>query len=142
MLIRLMYKSTARQPMSDRTLIGIHALAATRNVKFGVTGFLNYNGTEFIQLVEGEIAHINQLEINLKKDERHHNFIELLREPIEKACFPHWSMQMLRVARKDLPEATRQTLASPTLSELSGKVPGEGGRIIAELAARGATSQT
>ena len=130
MLIRLIYKSLPSQPISDPFLNRLHAEAATRNVKFGVTGFLHYGAGGFLQILEGEAAVVEQLAENIRADARHRDFLLLLKEGIAQRAFPHWSMQLLRIRDRSLPDTTRKSISFPSLSDAAARLSGDASRIV------------
>jgi hypothetical protein len=134
-LVRLMYVSKARQPVTDAGLSAILRLATERNERFGITGFLNFNGWQFMQVIEGKPDPINQLAANIKRDRRHTNFTLLTHEQIQRRAFPLWTMQLLRTEHHGLPATVRDTRDSPTLRRIAERLPGRAAALAARYAA-------
>ena len=55
-----------------------------------------------MQVIEGNENDIDQLYKNLKIDFRHHDVIELIREPIPEREFPDWRMSYLNVSSENI----------------------------------------
>jgi hypothetical protein len=83
------------------------------NALVGVTGLLIFNGSRFLQIIEGPEQAIDALIERLRRDDRHSAFE--LRDSRFVACraFPDWSMELLQVS-------AGQMLAG---SEIEAKLP-------------------
>ena len=94
----LTYTSRARLDVDDRDLADIHSIARNLNALDGVTGLLLYDGSRFLQIVEGAEAAIDNLLERLRRDRRH-SALEVRDERfVEQRSFPDWSMELLRVS--------------------------------------------
>lgn len=135
----LTYTSRASIDIGARELEDIHRTATQLNALDGITGMLVFNGTRFLQIVEGADLAVDELLARLRRDPRH-SAIEVRDERrIEVRSFPGWSMQLLRVSASyfearetianllpaDISAATREHLDRMTES-LSGTVRYEG----------------
>jgi hypothetical protein len=63
----------------------------------GITGLLVFNGTHFLQIVEGAEDAIEDLVERLRKDPRHNGFEIRDRRKVDARSFPDWSMELVRV---------------------------------------------
>ena len=91
------YTSLARLDLQDTDLEDIHRSARDHNALDGVTGLLVFNGTHFLQIIEGSEQAIEDLVERLRKDQRHTGFEIRDRRKVEARSFPDWSMEMVRV---------------------------------------------
>lgn len=94
----LTYTSLARLDLDAADLEAIHRTARELNALEGITGLLIFNGTHFLQIVEGAPHAIDELVERLRRDPRH-SAIEIRdqREIVERS-FPDWSMELVRVS--------------------------------------------
>lgn len=94
----LTYTSLARLDLGPDDLEAIHRTARELNALDGITGLLVFNGTHFLQIVEGSQPAIDDLLGRLRKDPRHTG-IEIRDERnVEARSFPGWSMELVRVS--------------------------------------------
>jgi len=93
----LVYTSHAALDLQPTDLELIHRTARENNALNGVTGLLVFNGTHFLQVIEGAESAINDLLERLRRDRRHAG-VEIHDErTIENRSFPDWSMELVRV---------------------------------------------
>lgn len=93
----LTYTSLARLDLTTDDLLAIHQTARHRNALNGITGLLIFNGTHFLQVVEGVEEAIDELVDRLRADHRHHHLDVKDERDIEARSFPDWSMELARV---------------------------------------------
>ena len=107
------YTSLGRLDLTSRDVSDIHKTAMRLNALVGVTGLLIFNGSRFLQIIEGPQQAIDALIERLRRDDRHSAFE--LRDSRFVACraFPDWSMELLQVS-------AGQMLAG---SEIEAKLP-------------------
>jgi hypothetical protein len=93
-MISLLYVSRAAFPLgsADGNIAEILRSARFRNAEIGVTGALLYLGGYFAQVLEGEANDVNQLMIDILRDERHTDVRIIEVGPIEKRRFSTFSM--------------------------------------------------
>jgi hypothetical protein len=117
----LIYTSWARPGLSARDVDDILGSARTNNPLEGITGVLIFNGTAFMQILEGGVDAIDALVRRLAADRRHSNMSIRDERPIEARSFPTWEMAYLqlrdgsfvgeeevrRALERDLPDAIR-----------------------------------
>ena len=96
-LLSLTYTSLARLDLDVSDLENIHRAALQLNALDGITGLLVFNGTHFLQIIEGAPDAIEDLVQRLRRDPRHSGFEIRDRHEVEARSFPDWSMELVRV---------------------------------------------
>src|SRR5947208_304379 len=96
-LTSLTYTSLARIDLQSSDLEQIHRSARELNALDGITGLLVFNGTHFLQIVEGAHDAIDELLQRLRRDPRHSGLEVRDERTIQQRSFPGWSMEMVRV---------------------------------------------
>jgi hypothetical protein len=97
-LTSLTYTSLARLDLDSSDLEDIHRTALQTNALEGITGLLVFNGTHFLQIIEGAPNVIDDLVQRLRQDPRHSGFEVRDQHAIEARSFPDWSMELVRVS--------------------------------------------
>jgi hypothetical protein len=93
MLVRLLYASRARAPISDEMLASILTQSRKNNPETGVTGVLCVcHGGVFIQALEGGRVEVNQLYSKVLRDDRHTDVTLLEYAEISERRFSGWRM--------------------------------------------------
>ena len=98
LLKTLTYTSRARLDLSDEELNDIHETARHLNALDGITGLLLFDGSRFLQIVEGAEAAVDNLVERLRMDRRHSAFEVRDERFVEARSFEGWSMEMVRVS--------------------------------------------
>ena len=94
----LTYTSRARLDLGEDELGDIHQSARHLNALDGITGLLLFDGTRFLQIVEGSENAVDNLVERLRMDPRHSAF-ELRDERfVDRRSFADWSMELVRVS--------------------------------------------
>ncbi len=128
----LTYTSWARAGIGADDVDAILASAKINNPLDGITGVLIFNGTAFMQILEGSEAAIDGLASRLISDPRHSNMSVRDSRLIEARSFPNWSMAYLRLESgefegeedvvaalgRDLPQPVRNIVMGLTQSVL------------------------
>ena len=96
-LTSVTYTSLARIDPRSSDLEAIRAAARKHNAADGITGLLVFNGTHFLQTIEGSERAIDSLLERLRNDPRHTGFEIRDQRKIDARSFPDWTMEMLRV---------------------------------------------
>lgn len=118
-LTSLTYTSLARLDLDSSDLEDIHRTARELNALDGITGLLVFNGTHFLQIIEGAQDAIEDLVQRLRRDPRHSGFEIRDQHSIERRSFPDWSMELVRVsasyftARDTIAERLPETVPEP-----------------------------
>ena len=93
----LTYTSLASLDLTDDQLSDIHRSARDLNAIDGITGLLVFNGTHFLQVIEGSANAIDDLVERLRRDPRHSGLEVRDERAIDDRSFPDWSMELVRV---------------------------------------------
>ncbi len=93
----LTYTSLARLDLGASDLEDIHRAARELNALDGITGLLVFNGTHFLQIVEGSREAIEELLERLRRDPRHTGLEVRDQHRVAQRSFPDWSMELVRV---------------------------------------------
>ena len=93
----LTYTSLAQLDVSATDLEDIHRTARAMNGLNGITGLLIFNGTHFLQVIEGGEEAVDALVDNLRRDSRHTGFEIRDESFVEDRSFPDWSMELVRI---------------------------------------------
>jgi len=116
MIASLLYSSSAAANVDSGDVFAIIEVSARNNPQREVTGFLIYNGRDFLQYVEGPQDSLESLLETLGQDTRHHSVRVLHRASREERLFPNWTMrragagaesELAAVYRADLPVEMR-----------------------------------
>jgi hypothetical protein len=94
----LTYTSLAALDLDVADLEAIHRTAREVNGLEGITGLLVFNGTHFLQIVEGAPQAIDDLVERLRRDRRHSAFEVRDERTITQRSFGSWSMELVRVS--------------------------------------------
>jgi hypothetical protein len=94
----LTYTSLAELDLGAEDLHAIHRTARELNALDGITGLLVFNGTHFLQIVEGPAEAIDDLVARLKRDPRHSSLEVRDERKIDARSFPDWSMELVQVS--------------------------------------------
>lgn len=93
----LTYTSLAQLDLTATDLEDIHRTARHANALNGITGLLIFNGTHFLQVIEGMEDAVDVLVENLRRDPRHTGFEIRDTSFVKERSFPDWSMELVRV---------------------------------------------
>lgn len=88
--------------MDNDELADILSTARAFNNTFDITGLLLYKDQSFIQVIEGDIKHLESLYTRINKDDRHFRIRTLVKEPISQRKFPDWSMGFQNINKIDI----------------------------------------
>jgi Sensors of blue-light using FAD len=93
-LIQLLYRSRSLLPADrgDDALKAILATAVRRNRDDGITGCLGYSRNAFVQVLEGQQAHVDETFLRIQQDDRHEDVQMLMSRPLRNRAFSDWSM--------------------------------------------------
>lgn len=93
------YTSRARLDLVDADLAQILQTARHFNALNGITGLLIFNGSRFLQIVEGPEEAVAELVGRLRDDRRHSAFELRDERHLVQRSFPEWSMKLARVSQ-------------------------------------------
>jgi len=91
-LVRVIYCSKAKREISSGLTDDILKVSRNKNAQNHITGVLGRTNWYFLQFLEGNYKEVNQLVVNLAKDDRHNEFTLLEYCAISRRQFPDWSM--------------------------------------------------
>ena len=89
---RLLYISTARQPMTAPELETLLKLSRRNNAAVAITGLLVVGGRRFLQALEGPEDAVRATYERIARDPRHYAVVKLADSPIAERSFTGWSM--------------------------------------------------
>lgn len=101
-LVSLAYTSIVANDLDDDAVYALYKQSSANNALDGITGLLVFNGSTFVQIVQGSGRAIAHLIERLRRDERHHDFRMEEVELIDRRSFGGWDMKMIRVSRAHL----------------------------------------
>jgi hypothetical protein len=108
------YTSLARLDLTGADLADIHATGRRLNALDGVTGLLIFNGTRFVQVIEGGESAIDDLVERLRADDRHSAFEIRDERIVAERAFPDWSMELVTVSARYFEAKEEIAKALPT----------------------------
>nr|WP_237487008.1 BLUF domain-containing protein [Pelagerythrobacter marinus] len=119
---QFVYISTAPS-LPEGDVAAILATAVRNNATNGITGFLLYNGRNFLQMIEGQQAELIVLMNRLARDRRHHGMVRLYDRPTQQRACPEWAMERLWLAddpaeRRDAVEAILPGALEPEIRQM------------------------
>lgn len=92
-LTRLVYYSQ-RNPSMSLNLDELLVVCKRNNAPMNVTGMLHYNGSYFLQALEGGRAEVSAIYHRIASDPRHVNIILMSCSDVRERMFPTWSMAL------------------------------------------------
>jgi hypothetical protein len=94
----LAYTSRARLDLTNEDLHEIHRTARELNALDGITGLLAFDGSRFLQIIEGAEEGVDHLVARLRADRRHLAFEIREERFVDSRSFPDWSMELVLVS--------------------------------------------
>ena len=88
----LVYISTAKAGLGEADIESILETAQRNNKQNKLTGLLVFNGTNFMQLLEGAAEDVNNCMAIIANDPRHHGMVVVCRDDMAQREFPDWYM--------------------------------------------------
>jgi hypothetical protein len=99
MLVRCLYASRARQPLTPAVVDAILEQSRRNNPARGITGLLCFVDDVFVQVLEGGRDPVCDLVATIVRDDRHAGVRILSYEEIGERRFGHWNMGQVNIAR-------------------------------------------
>ena len=96
----MIYASTALESLEFPEIQDLLTVANRKNEEYNLTGMLLYNGTYFLQVLEGDTKDIESLMKNLQKDHRHSKIVVLGEKEIVQRDFKQWNMGCVNGAQE------------------------------------------
>lgn len=91
-MYRIVFTSRATSNFTRADIADLCEAAAARNEASGLTGLFLFDGSRFLQAIEGEEAGVNNLMARVARDPRHHDIVIASSKTIERREFHDWSM--------------------------------------------------
>ena len=92
MITSLVYVSTATVGLSLDDFLAILDVSQRNNQRFGISGLLVFNGTNFMQCLEGDRAAVNDRLHHIGRDDRHNGLSVIDNRELSKRQFAEWDM--------------------------------------------------
>jgi hypothetical protein len=89
---QVVYASLAAGALPAREIERILEQARRGNQKRDITGFLLFDGAQFLQLLEGDKSDVSELFEIIRRDPRHRDVQPMLAQDGAHRCFSNWSM--------------------------------------------------
>lgn len=105
-LVQLIYVSSVTSELSDAELDRILESSVRHNAEQEITGLLLYAEGNFMQVLEGSEAAIDETYGRICADARHKNLVLLSREVIENRQFSRWHMGYRRLDGVSVPPSS------------------------------------
>lgn len=99
MLVRLLFASSASQPVTGRLVAAILAEGQQHNAAHGVTSILCYSDKVFLQVLEGARNEVCETFNRIVRDPRHEKVRLLSFEEIHERHFGTWTMGQVNVSK-------------------------------------------
>ena len=91
-MISLVYISCATRDMNEQDLLDLLEQARENNEKHNITGLLLYAKENFMQVLEGEAAVVDEIYEAILRDDRNTRNTIIQKKNIESRSFPQWTM--------------------------------------------------
>ena len=91
MLRTICYVSTAVPTLDQDQLETLYSQVITNNLGLKITGVLLFSQGNFMQIMEGDTAVIDQIYQKISKDERHHHLFKLIDRTVDQRIFENYS---------------------------------------------------
>lgn len=100
-LNQLIYVSSATRKLDESDIGKILESAVRNNTANAVTGMLLYASGNFLQVLEGHEAAVDETFSRISQDGRHRDIIEISREAVPSRDFAAWAMGFRGVSAND-----------------------------------------
>jgi Sensors of blue-light using FAD len=114
------YTSRASRDLSSQDVESILRSCRINNALEGITGILIYNGSAFLQVLEGAKRAVDETLARIERDDRHCEIVLRDERDLPVRAFPTWDMAYLHLPNGELlgGEAVRRALDRPVLPEV------------------------
>ena len=110
-LYRLIYASTPRPGLSDADITDILDTSTSNNGERFITGFLIFNGSAFLQVLEGPVDEVMEIYGRIVADSRHSGVVQTGGEIATERAFPNWDMNYYRAELSDVAQKREGMIA-------------------------------
>jgi transposase len=91
-MLQLVYISTPHGPVMAADLQRILLASRRNNARDGISGLLFFDGTRFLQALEGEQAAVETAFERIRADPRHKGVVVLSKREVDEREFGQWAM--------------------------------------------------
>ena len=91
-MYQLVYQSRKTRPVDLCEMVDLLEISRRANGRRGLTGLLLASDDLFLQVLEGDLEHIQETMQLIERDPRHDEIIVLRQAAIEERLFPDWRM--------------------------------------------------
>jgi hypothetical protein len=94
-IYQLVYRSTYRSGRIDNTLQALRDIVKSsrrNNANLFITGYLIFDGSTFLQILEGPRADVMTTFAKIETDPRHRDAVIMQSVVVEKRAFSEWAM--------------------------------------------------
>lgn len=131
-LIRLTYRSVQHPSVSEVDIRSILVTARRNNPLHGITGFLAYTATGFLQALEGPRSAVNRAYAAIVRDARHADAVILSYGAVDSRLFQAWTMGYVALGAGD--RSLLMRYAADADGSLKSVSPGGADLLLQELA--------
>lgn len=119
-LLTISYRSFARLRDPVDQISSILAESQDRNQQLGLTGLLLFDGTYFMQTIEGPPNETGTVFVQIVSDRRHADVVPFGIATISERCFPDWRMKLIGPAAtaRIVPDMDEFDFSDKRLSEV------------------------
>nr|WP_318382429.1 diguanylate phosphodiesterase [uncultured Enterobacter sp.] len=109
MISTLIYRSRLNRNFDPSKLCDLVCVSQSRNAALQISGILLFDGTHFLQVLEGPLENVNSLYASINQDTRHDNVVELMRDYAPKRHFEDLGMALFDL-RSDNPRSVLRSV--------------------------------
>lgn len=96
-LVQVIYRSKSSEPLLARSgWTDFHDSLKIKNQVKGITGILMFDGSYFLQVLEGEALRVFALYEDIKSDSRHSGVVTIISESVSRRRFDSWSSCLIQ----------------------------------------------
>jgi hypothetical protein len=134
-LVCAVYVSSAHKMLSDAELLELLQVSRQNNERRDITGMLLYRDGNFLQVLEGPTAAVDELLDTIKRDPRHHGVILMSRRGVDDRQFAEWSMAFRNMSKNCMAEDGYSPFLEPSFDDEEEET-GEASQLVFRLLRR------
>jgi hypothetical protein len=134
-LVCAVYVSSAHKALDDEELLELLRVARLNNERHNITGMLLYRDGNFLQVLEGPAAEVDELIDTIKRDTRHHGVILMSRRGVQERQFAEWQMAFRNMSKSHMAEGGYSPFLEPTFED-EDEETGEASQLVFRLLRR------
>ena len=89
----ILYVSVADPTLVSDDIYTLVGNSQQRNSADGLSGIMLYNGSNFLQLIEGDAGPLDACFARIQRDPRHSGVVVMRNDPVAVREFPEWAMR-------------------------------------------------